>query len=427
MDAKSESIIAELSGHHIHVDREHIQRYAVDGNPPVAVVEAGDTEQISELLQQCNRYGSKVNTRGGGSHQELGGILSPVDIALDVSGLCQILETEPENLSVTVQCGVRLDDLQTNLAEHGLFLPLNPPHLHATLGGLVSVNAYGSWCQGYGTLRDLMLGGRAILADGTDIRFGGKTVKNVAGYDMAKLFIGALGTLGVLTQMTFKVYPIPERVIRLRIPFGFMESFTGLQQCVLASDLPISEFTLKSMGNIPGYAAVIGLNCREQETTVYRDKLDQLVNGAGEIDILDWNAYLTGQPVIPVLPDEGSMVLKWTVPLSRFQDVVERIENNLTGTDYVLYGYPGRGVLYAATLDTGLMGRFHDHIADWRIFAHELEGRLVLSKAPVRFKMGIPVWDIPVRELQWHERIKKEFDPHSVFAPGRFIDHEVHA
>ena len=129
---------------------------------------------------------------------------------MSLARLDRVVEHEPADLTVTVEAGCTLSSLQAHLAAHGQFLPLDPPAGgDVTVGGVLAANAQGALRHGFGTARDWLIGIEVVQADGTVVRSGGRVVKNVAGYDMAKLYVGSLGTLGVIARATFKVAPLP--------------------------------------------------------------------------------------------------------------------------------------------------------------------------------------------------------------------------
>jgi glycolate oxidase FAD binding subunit len=167
-------------------------------------------EACASLLLRCAEARQTVRVRGGGTKDHLG-TLRPTDVTLDTAGLAGILDHVPEDLTVTVGAGIRMDALRDALAAHGQFLPLDPPHLArgATVGGVIAANSAGFARYRYGGVRDLLLGIRVSLPDGSVARAGARVVKNVAGYDLNKLYTGSLGTLGVITEATFKILPIP--------------------------------------------------------------------------------------------------------------------------------------------------------------------------------------------------------------------------
>jgi glycolate oxidase FAD binding subunit len=167
-------------------------------------------ERCAEVLRECADGRRTVRVRGGGTKDHLG-TRRDTDVVVETADLAGIVDHVPEDLTVTVRGGMRFDALRAALAAHGQLLPLDPPHTTrgATVGGIIAANSSGFGRYRYGGVRDLLLGLRAALPDGMIARAGGRVVKNVAGYDLNKLFIGSLGTLGVIVEATFKILPIP--------------------------------------------------------------------------------------------------------------------------------------------------------------------------------------------------------------------------
>ena len=178
-------------------------------------------EGCAELLRACADSGRTVRVRGGGTKDHLG-TRRETAVVLETAGLAGIVDHVPEDLTVTVRAGTRIDALRDALAAHGQFLPIDAPHVArgATVGGIIAANSAGFGRYRYGGVRDLLLGIRAALPDGTVARAGGRVVKNVAGYDLNKLFIGSLGTLGVLVEATFKILPRPPVTRGASATFG---------------------------------------------------------------------------------------------------------------------------------------------------------------------------------------------------------------
>jgi FAD/FMN-containing dehydrogenase len=150
------------------------------------------TEQLAELMAVNNRRGEKIP-------------------AVELGSMTRVLEFTPEDMTVTVEAGISLERLQQALIQHRQWLPIDPPRAERTsIHDILSMNLCGPRRFGYGMIRDHLIGMKAVLADGRVIKSGGKVVKNVAGYDLAKLFIGARDTLGIIVEATFKVRPLPE-------------------------------------------------------------------------------------------------------------------------------------------------------------------------------------------------------------------------
>src|SRR5262249_49798297 len=148
--------------------------------------------------------------RGAGTHQHLGGVPARADLVIETARLVGITDYEPADYVVAVRAGTPLADVQAALGEHGQWLPIDPPRSRpATMGGIIAANRNGPRRLLYGSIRDMLIGIRVALPTGEVIKAGGKVVKNVAGYDLTKLFIGSLGAAGVIVEATFKISPFP--------------------------------------------------------------------------------------------------------------------------------------------------------------------------------------------------------------------------
>jgi len=172
-------------------------------------IRPADAVACARAVAESAAAGRSLRIRGAGTKDYLGEVL-PTDAVLDTTDIAGVVAHVPADLTVTVAAGTRFADVRSALAGAGQFLPLDPPHADAaTIGGIVAANSTGFWRARYGGVRDLLIGTTAVLGDGTVARSGGRVVKNVAGYDLNKLFVGSLGTLGVFVECTFKVLPRP--------------------------------------------------------------------------------------------------------------------------------------------------------------------------------------------------------------------------
>ncbi|ALX49965.1 FAD-binding oxidoreductase [Lentibacillus amyloliquefaciens] len=181
------------------------------GNGGRQIIEAYSEEDISDVLRYANEHEQTVNIISGGTKRGYGGTLEQADILLSLAGYKGIIEHSVGDLTLTVRPGTTVKEISDQLAQSGQCLALDPswPEL-ATIGGVISANESGAKRLLYGSARDHVIGTRIVYADGHVIRTGGKVVKNVAGYDMNKLFIGAMGTLGIISEITLKLRPLPK-------------------------------------------------------------------------------------------------------------------------------------------------------------------------------------------------------------------------
>jgi len=197
-----------------------LARFAVDGITPQLAALPGTIEDTAALMKRASEQHLAVLPIGGSTELELGQPPERYDLALCTARLNALLEHEAADLTCSVQAGMPLAELQQRLATKSQFLALDPPNgEHATIGGILATNASGPQRLRYGAARDLVIGLRVVLGDGTIARSGGKVVKNVAGYDLNKLYIGSLGTLGIIVEANFKLIPRPEHEETLLISF----------------------------------------------------------------------------------------------------------------------------------------------------------------------------------------------------------------
>jgi glycolate oxidase FAD binding subunit len=184
---------------------------SIAGVPGRLVVEPGSEQELSDVLRYANDAGLRVAPRGGGTKLTWGNPPARVDLIVSTARLDQIIEHAWADLTVTVEAGCTMQNLEERLAQHGQRLALDAmwPE-RATVGGVLSTNDSGALRLRFGGMRDLIIGVTLALPDGTLARSGGKVVKNVAGYDLPKLATGALGTLGVIARATFRLHPLPQ-------------------------------------------------------------------------------------------------------------------------------------------------------------------------------------------------------------------------
>ncbi len=376
---------------------------------------------------------------GAGTRLGLGNRPRAVDLLLSTHRLNQVIEYEPADLTITVQAGTRLADIQRVLAERGQFLPIDPPFAsRATIGGLVAINASGPWRLRYGSLRDLVIGTRAVNTDGQISKSGGKVVKNVTGYDLNKLYIGSLGTLGLIGELTFKVQPAPRETRTIVATFAELAGVTKAADRLVRSPLTPSAVSIlapsaatalgQSIGHAPGRGYVqVGLaagfekQLARQLTGITGMATDAGASRVGEIDLaaaeMLWNA-IREFPATPASAGIAACV-RINVPINQVAALIDGTEQSPSCNASVL-AHTGSGSVHAwLTADSDLA--LLTALRRLRAIAREREGTLVIESCPSQLKSQIDVWGEAGDAIGIMRRIKAKLDPTGILNPGRFI------
>ena len=376
--------------------------YAVDGVRPSIVARPGSQDEVAEVMQVVRERGAAVIPWGGGTHMALAAPPERYDVALDLRGLHRIVEYEPADLTVTVETGMAFVELQRVLGEQGQWLPLDPPcAAEATVGGVLAVNASGPARHSRGTARDLVIGMSFVTAEGALVKSGGRVVKNVAGYDLAKLQIGALGTLGVITQATFKVSPLPVARSAYEIR-GALPEVMSMASRLTDERLAVESLVLLKDGAGSDWTLVVRMAGGEAAVERSVRELKSLAGSATE----------TGDPAWARRLQESSVVVRASVLPMSTTALCEAFAS--AGASVV--AYPGVGIVYG-TWDQASPPQA---VAALRRSSVEAGGALVVERAPLEFKRAAGVWGEPRGDFALMRRLKAELDPGRNLNPGRF-------
>jgi len=429
---------------HLRADGE-ARAYAVDGVVPRVAAFPGSVEEVSAVLAACHQARAAVVPWGAGTSMGLGAVPPRVDVVLVLARLNHVIDHEPGDMTSTVQAGMVLGEYQAYLGRHRQFLPLDPPGAHrATIGGVLAANASGPRRLRYGTARDLLIGERVVHADGTVTKGGAKVVKNVTGYDMNKLYVGSLGTLGVIVEATFRLYPLPPAERTWVAPFPTAAQAREVVAKILDSPLVptavelLNEAAAAEVGRRSGVspgpgAAVVAVSVASVPEAVEAQlRTAQGMGreaGGGDGQVLDgeaherfWAAVRDFEP-----GDGAAMVLKASVLIARVGDAMWQGESIAAkqGLRVAVISEAGTGILryYLRAEGSGAdpFRRLAGAVAPLRSFAAEAGGSLVVLQAPPEVKTAVDVWG-PVGDAYPLMRgLKEQFDPERILNPGRFV------
>lgn len=402
-----------------------LSRFAVDGLTPQAAVAPSTYEQVAEVVRYAHTEGLAVIPWGSGTHVRIGNVPTRYDIGLRLSRLDQVVEHEPADLTVTCQAGITLAALQRHLGQHGQLVPLGPLWEEgATIGGILAANASGPSRHAYGGPRDFTIGLRVVTADGRITRAGGRVVKNVAGYDLCKLYIGSLGTLGVIVEATFKLAPLPKAQ---RTAVATFE--TPAAACAFSAELRRRGLTLRAVQLLNAAAAssaglatgdlcalVLELAGSPQAVERSRRELVELAQGAAAaLSDADDAPSVWESTCRPVSTNDAGLLCRATALPTRMPDLIDTLEA-VDRPD--ILAWPTVGVLYASwpRLDDpeATLGRV-------RQATGEMAGSLVVERCPLAVKRRLDVFGEPPPSFELMRSVKEQFDPQGVLSPGRCL------
>ncbi len=433
---------------HLDWQPETLAAFGVDGVMPILVVHPGTQEEVSKVVAACAATGTPMLPWGGGTAVGQGNAPSAAPVVIGLDRLDRVVEFDPENLCVTVEAGMPLARLQELVATKQELLPLDPPEAErATLGGLVAADQSGPSRLLHGTARDWVLGLRVVLPDGERIRCGGRVIKNVSGYDMNKLFIRSFGTLGILTEVTVKLLPMPEARASVLGVFQDLPLAAAVVEKVLASYLlpeamdlldPAAQRRLSpdlGLGAQGSYILAVGL--AGSQATVDRQirDLQALINEGGGRAILhraadSIRAWAALTNVLGSSASEpGRVGCRLAVPIGWTARMMATLHQCAArhGVVPTVAAHAGSGILRASLqAPSGLppeaaLSGLVATLESLRKEATGIGGSLVLEEAPVPVKQRVDAWGLPGSSFGVMRRIKQEFDPLSLCSPGRFL------
>jgi glycolate oxidase FAD binding subunit len=375
--------------------------------------------ELAELVTSASRDRSPLVVAGNSSKLDWGGIVSGAQSIVSTQKLDRLIAHAVGDLTVTVEAGMKFAQLQEILAIAGQFLPLDPAYPErATIGGIIATADTGSLRHRYGGVRDLLLGMSFVRADGKISKAGGRVVKNVAGYDMMKLFTGSYGTLGILTEVTFRVYPLPTNSGTV-ILTGSIEGLAQVAKILLASTLtPIAVDVLSTafsrqleISNTPSLAvkfATIPESIAEQS-----EQLLAIAKGLGlkggswqgsQAEGL-WNGIQTG------IWGDRPIGCKLGVRSTAAVETIEWIDRSTDNNDKSVI-HLSSGIGACALSDA-------KHLTPLRSQCEAAGGFLSVLQAPEAVKQTIDIWGYRGNAVPLMRSIKQQFDPLDILNPGR--------
>lgn len=424
LTTKLESILGRQA---IQEDAGVLAAHAVDGMVPSVRVSPQNAAQIGDVLKVCNEEHAAVVPWGGGTSIGLGNRPSRVDVVVSLQRLNALIEHDDANLTATVQAGMCVAALQQILGQRHQFFAIDPPRAaEATIGGVVAANANGPRRMHYGGVRDQVIGMKCVLATGEQVKSGGKVVKNVAGYDMCKLFTGSLGTLGVITEVTCRMAPVPERSASV-LAWGTMAQALKMVEQVEASALLPSAITVvnaraasalfkESRIRNQGAAVIVWVEGFTEAVERHLTDLRAIAKAAGmPDDTLEDLQQTLWKPISDFAGTTPGPLYRLTLPLGAIGEAISTVDGWSPIPQVV--AHTGAGTLWVAPDVDDVAGWF----ARLSALATSNRGHAIIAAAHPHVKELVDVWGSPPPSLSIMAEIKRQFDPAGILNPGRFV------
>jgi glycolate oxidase FAD binding subunit len=433
----------------------------IDDFGPVPVHQPRSVAELGELVRTAAVQSQAIYPLGGQTMLDYGVPPTRPGIGVDLRQLDQVIDYPARDMTITVQAGITLARLQEILRGEGQRLPIDVPRPElATLGGAVACNVSGPRRYGFGTLRDFVIGISVVNDRGEEVKAGGRVVKNVAGYDLCKLYTGSLGTLGIITQLTLKVRPMPEEsvLIDLHCPTENLARLLSLLHtsrtrpagiCVVSP--PVASKTVYNWQEVTsaandGWLVFVGF---EDNRAAVNWQVKQLQQEVGSLGIPLWRKWTENLSLL-FPPDEeedaGGIATTHPTPDHAANKIWAALTDfPLTATSSVTFKanlFPGAVTLFCqraeplaplllAHAGNGIVighlppdvsrEQAKDTIQRLREQAVAAQGNLVLLRCPTAWKAELGVWGQPRGDWALMRAVKEQLDPQRLFNPGRFV------
>jgi glycolate dehydrogenase FAD-binding subunit len=440
---RAQTELADIVGAgRVVTDETSCAALSVDGKTPGIVAYPSSAEQVAQVLGYASQEKLAVIPCRNGTKLAIGNCPERFDIALSLKDLNRVWHYEPADLTVSVEPGMKFGDFQHFVARHGLWLPLDPPGGgRASLGGIVATNSAGPLRLRFGTPRDMVLGMKVATTEGKVIKTGGRVVKNVAGYDLTKLMLGSFGTLGVMVEVSFKLYPLSVDRATFVLAFDSLESTRDFRRQLLRS--PLDPMRMVLMDEV-AFKLVAGDSAAKGETSRFKiwveaggsprvversgNVLEELSRRAGgQMLRLDSDTALQGWSRIADLHTwlaelyPHIIILTAALPISSCEDILECAYQEAEKTRWACFGFTGSGIVHLCVPDELAPAEAAALIGRVRTKSQALGGTLVVERCPSAIKDGVDIWGATGDDFEVMRKLKEAWDPNRVLSPGRFV------
>lgn len=405
----------------------------IDEIGPMPVVRPGSAAELSDLVRRHGAERQALFPLGGRTMLDLGLPPARSGQAVDLRGLTQVIDYPARDMTITVETGITLGRLGEILAAEKQRLPVDVPRpREATLGGALAANISGPRRHGWGTLRDYVIGITVVNDEGQPTKAGGRVVKNVAGYDLCKLHIGALGTLGIITQVTLKLRPIPEATRLVGVACS-ADDLVPLLEIVHRSQTRASCVDL--VNSVAAEKIGFGLNGKpwgllvgyEQNEQAVAWQASEFVERELPEDLRKVAQTWSGPDAEKRLADLGESTSRPEAVLSFKANVLPHAVADFCRTAAALsdrlavQAHAGNGIVLGHVDGDFTLDQAQSLLLRLTEKASAGGGNLIVRRCPSAWKKVVPIWGKPRGDAFLMREVKRRLDPRDLFNPGRFV------
>jgi glycolate oxidase FAD binding subunit len=473
---KFKSLAETLGEENVKTEPKITAEYAVDNVTPSGVVFPKNTDQVAEVVKFANQAHLAIVARGSGTKMAMGNPPQKLDMVVCTSRMNHMLDVDTSNLTMTVEAGVKFRDIQARLATQedrcylpledleaegdeiicsdrshsGCFIPIDPPYADkATIGGIIATNSTGPRRLLYNLPRDCIIGIRVVAPNGDILGSGGKTVKNVSGYDVSKLMVGSMGTLGILCEITIRMLPLPEKMETLLISFANFSDASAFAEGIFETRLlpaAVEIMNAEAYGHLSlddsldfgseDYIAAVALEAFEPAVGRMRAEIRDMAkeSGSGTDAVLeeqDHRSFWLAMSNLSATLDKkfsGLIKAKLNYPLSLGRNIIETGESifSQANLDYIVQTHAGNGICFTGLLidhkDTAATDKAVEAMGQLLGHCREVDGNLVIQSAPTEVKGKLKMWGETGSDFVVMKRLKDRLDPTGIMSPGRFVE-----
>ncbi|MGB3403242.1 MAG: FAD-binding oxidoreductase [Microcoleaceae cyanobacterium] len=384
-----------------------------------AVVYPNTQEELAAVVAIAAKYCYRILPYGGGSKLHWGGLVENVHLAVSTERLNRLIEHAVGDLTVTVEAGMKFEQLQQTLAKVGQFIAIDPAYPQtATIGGIIATADTGSLRQRYRSVRDMVLGVSFIRSDGKIAKAGGRVVKNVAGYDLMKLLTGSYGTLGLISQVTLRLYPMALDSATVLLT-GDAAAITQASQTLLSSALTpvavdiLSPTLIEKLELGSGLGLLVKFESITESVQQQSSRLlevgEKLGLKGGLVNTDENDLWQQLHQQMSISGSNSQIICK--IGVSPTAAIETLTQSQTTGW---IHAGVGLGMLQFETVTA-------EELLNLRKWCEAKGGFLSVLAAPMNLKQKIDVWGYSGNGLKLMQQIKQQFDPNSIFSPHRFI------